>query len=120
MQFNVNVTWNRGCDSDDKKFTYARYYELIVLVAARSNAMHLKGLYGSKRPCLLNHALIHHYETCQAHGSVFLGVRPVTERSPVQTPLWSIDVVCCALRHGTLSTLSQSNHLKWTPAYPGG
>lgn len=29
-----------------------------------------------------------------------------------QTPLWSLDVMFCALRQGTLSTLSQSTHLK--------
>lgn len=45
------------------------------------------------------------------HGSVVIGVRPVTERPLVQTLLWSLDAVCCALRQGTLSTLSQSIQL---------
>lgn len=46
---------------------------------------------------------------CGAHGSVVLGVRPcpVTERSLVQTPLWSLHVVCCGIKHGTLSSFSQ-------------
>lgn len=47
-----------------------------------------------------------------AHGSVVMGVMPVTKRSLVQTPLWSLEVVCCAPRQGTLSTLSQSTQLK--------
>lgn len=32
------------------------------------------------------------------HGSVVIGVKPVTERPLVQTLLWSLDAVCCALK----------------------
>lgn len=48
----------------------------------------------------------------QTHGSVVTGIRPVTERSLVQTPLWSLEVVCCALRQSTLSIFSQFTQLK--------
>lgn len=41
-----------------------------------------------------------------------IGIRPVTHSLLVQTPLWSLDVVCCALRQGTSFTLSQSVQLK--------
>lgn len=34
---------------------------------------------------------------CGAHGSVVMSVRPVSKRLLVQTMLWSLDVVCCAL-----------------------
>lgn len=47
-----------------------------------------------------------------AHDSEVMSVRSVTERSLAQTPLWSLNVVCCALRQGTLSILSQSTQLK--------
>lgn len=49
---------------------------------------------------------------CGAHGSVVISFRSVTQMLLVQTPLWSLDVMFCALRQGTLSTLSQSTHLK--------
>lgn len=50
----------------------------------------------------------------RAHGSVVKGIRPVNQRFLVQTLLWSMDVLCCALRQGTLSkcTLSESTQLK--------
>lgn len=35
-----------------------------------------------------------------ARDSVVMGVWPVTTRSLVQTLLWSLDVVCCAMRQG--------------------
>lgn len=43
-----------------------------------------------------------------------MGNRPATKSSPIQTPLymWSLDVVCCALKQGIKSTLSQSTQLK--------
>lgn len=41
-----------------------------------------------------------------------IGVRPVTQRSLVHVLLWTLDVVYCAQRQGTLSTLSQSTKLK--------
>lgn len=43
---------------------------------------------------------------CGAHGSVVISFRSVTQMLLVQTPLWSLDVMFCALRQGTLSTLS--------------
>lgn len=52
------------------------------------------------------------YKSNEAHCSVVMGVRSVTERSLVQIPLWSLDVGCCKLRQDTLSTLSQSIQLK--------
>lgn len=45
-------------------------------------------------------------------SAVFMGVGSVNEQSLVETPLWSLDVVCCATRQDTLSTLSQSTRLK--------
>lgn len=48
----------------------------------------------------------------RAHSSVVVGVRPVTQRSMVQVPLWSLDFLCCALNQGTLSILPQSTELK--------
>lgn len=48
----------------------------------------------------------------RAHSSVVVGVWPVTQRSMVQVPLWSLDFLCCALNQGTLSILPQSTELK--------
>lgn len=44
----------------------------------------------------------------KTYFSVVIGVRPVTQRSLVQTPLWSHDIVCFVPRQVTLSTLSMS------------
>lgn len=38
-----------------------------------------------------------HFNSRGAHSSVVVGVRPVTQRSLVQAPLWSLDFVCCVL-----------------------
>lgn len=47
-----------------------------------------------------------------AHGSIVIGVMQVTQTSLLQAPLWSLNVVCCARRQGTLSTLSEFTQLK--------
>lgn len=44
--------------------------------------------------------------------------RPVTKRSLVQALSWSLDVVYCVLKRGTLSYLN-SPSCNWVPAYAG-
>lgn len=48
-----------------------------------------------------------------AHCSMLIGVRPVTQRSLVPTPLWSIDIVYYTHRQGMLSTLYKTTQLEW-------
>lgn len=52
--------------------------------------------------------------TNAAHGSVVIGIKPVTKRRPVRAQLWSTGVVCCVCRQlaDTLCTQSQSTQLQ--------
>lgn len=61
---------------------------------------------------MLYKGILVHFSSCGAHDSVVKGIRPVTQRSLVQTLLWPLDGVCCTLRQGTLPTLSQSTQLQ--------
>lgn len=46
--------------------------------------------------------------TNAAHGSVVIGIKPVTKRGPVRAQLWSTGVVCCVFRQlaDTMYTVS--------------
>lgn len=55
-----------------------------------------------------------------AHCSMVIGVRPVTQRSLVPTPLLSIDIVYCTHRQGMLSTLYKTTQLEWVRPKLGG